>query len=252
MDKKFIFICGCPRSGTSALCNLANGHPAVCVGMERYYYRILRAGTLVPEMFEPSAFINYSASDSFWPDLPQRGPIEAKIHSATHIGEKLPYLYERFDLIESNFPAAQTRVLMIFRDPMEVAESYTRRARNANDSQWGRQKDWRVAVSDWNNALRSYLQYRHRLNILPVRYSDLFYAPTSEAVAATSAITEFLGLAPFDAATLKSFEKRFFNRSPSPAGAGALSEQERLTVEQRCDAESWREVCKDLGPESRL
>jgi hypothetical protein len=33
-----LFLCGCPRSGTTELCRILNKHPHLSIGMERYKF----------------------------------------------------------------------------------------------------------------------------------------------------------------------------------------------------------------------
>lgn len=47
MQKKFLFVCGCPRSGTSYLHALLAQHPAIALGLERFNLRLF-ARTLMP------------------------------------------------------------------------------------------------------------------------------------------------------------------------------------------------------------
>ena len=40
MQKKFLFVCGCPRSGTSYFHSLLAPHPAIALGLERFNLRM--------------------------------------------------------------------------------------------------------------------------------------------------------------------------------------------------------------------
>jgi len=125
MSKQYLFICGAPRSGTSALCNLMNLHPNICVGMERYYHKILRDDELDPELFTLPRLLDYQPTDSFWPEAIQSGFFINKYERAMYVGEKLPKLYEKFNLLRENFLKDSVKILFIFREVLGVAESYT-------------------------------------------------------------------------------------------------------------------------------
>ncbi|WP_405196631.1 sulfotransferase [Zarconia navalis] len=50
---KFLFVCGCPRSGTTAIAKLLNYHSKVILGMERYKYQIRKneSNAINPSLF---------------------------------------------------------------------------------------------------------------------------------------------------------------------------------------------------------
>jgi hypothetical protein len=51
MQKMFLFVCGCPRSGTSYFQGLLASHPAIALGLERFNLRLF-ARKLMPSDFD--------------------------------------------------------------------------------------------------------------------------------------------------------------------------------------------------------
>jgi glycosyltransferase involved in cell wall biosynthesis len=146
---RYLFIAGCPRSGTSALTFLLNEHPQLAIGFERY--KRLRA-QLDPFHFKPQQFfapvtvetdirgaLLYERLRARW-DSGSVGVIGDKVPLYTRV---LPQLLERFP---------QARVLVLVRDPLDVARSFDRRARDPEDW-WPAANDHTLAVRMWNEAL---------------------------------------------------------------------------------------------------
>lgn len=244
MEKKYVFVCGCPRSGTSALCGLLNIHPDVCIGMERYFKRILEDGELTPEMFTLPRFIDYRSSDSFWPDLPERDFLIKRYESSLYVGEKLPRLYERFELLRDNFPVGATKVIFIFRGILGVAESYTRRAKNTQDKNWGRQQDWRVAIQDWNRAIAAYMSFKGDLDILPVSYEQLFCSQQGEGEEVVKKIEDFLGIPPYPELEMGEVRTRFFGRVEVHGKDGLHTPEEVKEIVEKADITTFQLLFK--------
>ncbi|MEO0752369.1 MAG: hypothetical protein AAFY25_11255, partial [Pseudomonadota bacterium] len=62
-DFKYLFVGGCARSGTSGLAHLANTHPDVAIGVERFNSAWGNA-RLVPELFEEKRFFDVRETDT--------------------------------------------------------------------------------------------------------------------------------------------------------------------------------------------
>jgi glycosyltransferase involved in cell wall biosynthesis len=146
---RHLFIAGCPRSGTSALTFLLNEHPQLAIGFERY--KRLRA-QLDPFHFKPQQFFSpvTAETDIRGQLLYERLRARWEGGSVRLIGDKVP-LYTRVlpQLIE-RFPGAC--VLVLVRDPLDVARSFRRRAADPADW-WPAENDHTLAVAMWNEAL---------------------------------------------------------------------------------------------------
>ena len=65
-SRRFLFVCGVARSGTTVLARLLNNHPQVAVGVERYKYRFMRRALPADpaSLFTRERFFSYDPEDS--------------------------------------------------------------------------------------------------------------------------------------------------------------------------------------------
>jgi hypothetical protein len=219
MHKKFLFVCGCPRSGTSYFQAILAWHPAIALGTERFNLRLF-ARTLMPADFERERFFRMETGDTWYDDLShfpwRQRRAEAHYESAAYVGDKVPRGYECFDHLITHFP--NVHFICLVRNLFDVATSYESRQRDV--SHWN--PDWgpRVAVEHWNASLKAILAYADIAPILPVLYEDLV---ASEAT--VDGVAAFLDIDPEPLRTGWKNKVRPENQ-PEP-GAGA----ERLTAE---------------------
>ncbi len=154
-SKRYLFICGCPRSGTTALWQLITSHPQIALGLERYYHTVLVNNHISPRLFDKDRFFASPANDTFYDDLyafsPYYSDLRPRYDQCIYFGDKIPTLYLKYHLLADNLPNAT--ILFIIRDIYSVASSYNRRAANPSDKHWSRQQDYKVAVDDWNESL---------------------------------------------------------------------------------------------------
>jgi hypothetical protein len=146
---RHLFIAGCPRSGTSALTFLLNEHPQLAIGFERY--KRLRA-QLDPFHFTAAQFFSPVTAET---DI--RGELlYERLHARWErgtvrvMGDKVPLYTRVLPALLERFPEA--RVLVLVRDPLEVARSFRRRAGDPEDW-WPAENDHELAVRMWNDAL---------------------------------------------------------------------------------------------------
>jgi hypothetical protein len=160
-----LFICGCPRSGTTFLATLLNAHPAVAVGIERYGNRFFTE-PLLPALFEEERFFDLQPGDTFYDDLSFSRVYADKrdgFARARLVGDKIPLLFRYLDRLHASFPEA--KVVFCLRNLLDVAASYQARADNDADLTWHRDKGALAALEDWNEALMAYHRHRRRMNI---------------------------------------------------------------------------------------
>lgn len=234
--KKFLFVCGCPRSGTSFLHGLLADHPAVALGLERFNLRLF-ARSLVPADFERERFLRVEPGDTWYDDLSQfpwqRGQLEAHYDAATYVGDKVPRAYECFDHLVTQFP--DVRFINLVRNVYDVAASYE--ARRRETTHW--HPDWgaRQAVAHWNDSLRATLACAEVAPLLPVVYEDLV---SSEA--ALDAVAEFLDI---DPQPLRAGWRNMSRRDQQPAagaGAGRLAAEDKAYVDANAGRETFDRV----------
>ncbi len=147
------FVCGCPRSGTTALAAILNEHPQLCIGVERYKHIAMgpRGAQFLPDLFTPERFVDIRPEDTNIVGHNRR--LKKKFESKYEIkviGEKTPRLYTRLPFLKANFPDA--KLIFIFRDPYEVALSWERRAENTADN-WPAANGRNQAVVEWVKSI---------------------------------------------------------------------------------------------------
>ena len=174
-----LFLCGCPRSGTTALLDFVNSDMRVALGKERYYKRCVDRFNLMPAHFEEERFFSLEKDDTFWSDLESVRSLKERFRRAVYRGDKVPRLYERLPDVFAAFP--KSKVIFIIRNIVDVAASYNVRARNSKDSQWDSTQDYIAAVRDWNLSLKKYVEAREAgKKILLIEYERFF--ATSDAL----------------------------------------------------------------------
>ena len=159
--RRQLFVCGTPRSGTTAVARLLNTHEDVVLGIERYKTRLLLAedNDVVEGLFSRERFFRYEPSDTnidfnriYVNDMARA---RRKFDDAAYIGDKVPRLYRRLDFLDARFP--DCRIVYVLRDPLHVAMSWQARA-TAHDDSWPPDNDYRQAVAEWNESATMALQ----------------------------------------------------------------------------------------------
>ena len=176
--KKFLFVVGVPRSGTTAAARILNYHSKILLGIERYK-EICGKKTIGPEfqprLFERGRFLDVRPGDT---NIPQNwGPNpDARFERALWIGDKVPNLYRRLDVVADRFPGSITFCLL--RDPHQVAASWQSRAMSAKGD-WPASNDYLRAIATWNDANRKLLEFKRLLpdQLHFLRYEGLFSSP---------------------------------------------------------------------------
>ncbi|MHC0054331.1 sulfotransferase family protein [Actibacterium sp. D379-3] len=150
-SRRYAFVTGCARSGTTALTRLLNKHPDICIGFERFS-KLHRRRELTPAHFEPGRFLDVDAGDTHYPELTGFRAFHArKIGQARVVGDKYPQLPNRYRSLFRAFPEA--RVVYILRDPFSIADSFERRAGNPDDG-WADDRGYMAAIEEWNDSLK--------------------------------------------------------------------------------------------------
>jgi hypothetical protein len=178
MDNRFsyLFVCGCARSGTSALAQLLGNHERIIMGMERFGHLVTPGSfKLRPKHFKKDRFTKVKRGDTFYDNFEQyhkwEPTIKEKFHKFNYIGDKRPELYKVYNEIDQFFPGAY--VIFIYRDVYDVAASWNARAKEGLN--WPSKQDYRVAVYEWNQSLISTLDgIENGINITCICYEDVF------------------------------------------------------------------------------
>lgn len=177
MSQRNLFVVGCPRSGTTALAQLLNTHPRICIGIERYGLLGFRQHFRIrPELFEYERFFSQEPKDTFYEDmysfLPAYEQMKRKYQQSQWVGDKIPMMFRSIDLLIGHFPDA--KVLFITRNIFHVAASYLRRARDPSDLTWKRDQGLDAAIKDWTDALFILDEMKSLRNIIPICYEKFF------------------------------------------------------------------------------
>ena len=226
-------MCGVPRSGTTALTQLLNGHPLVGLGIERFRLQWL-AGKMSPELFERQRFFSYQpedgAPDVFAKYAKDYDELDRKWDDLTVFGDKVPRYYASPPW--SAFPSAQ--LVFIARGPGAVAASWARRARDKSDVSWAETNDFNPAIQEWNTGMRTArrLAYSHPGRFIVVSYDDIF----SNDMTAFSGLLRQIGLLPskamiaFHSELIK--DRPAFNAAHTPEELNMLKQADMSTYEE--------------------
>lgn len=173
--KKHLFVCGCARSGTSALVRALNEHPEIAIGMERYINRFSSDGVLRQELFEVHRFFSVKKGDTHYQRYSEmRVNVSRKKYvGATYVGDKIPRLYRNFAGLFKNFPSA--KVLFLLRTPLSVAASFENRAQDITDHLWSRERGACASVTEYNESLKCVAPYIRSGQVMLVPYERVFF-----------------------------------------------------------------------------
>lgn len=186
MSKKFLFVCGCPRSGTTVLTQLLNWHPRVSIGMERFGMLLYRNSDLFnPTIFAHNRFFDIRKGDCFYDSFEFKAYSDwycseftrEKYQKSVYVGDKNPKLYEYLNAVNKNFVQTNFKIIFILRDIYSVAESYNVRANNPDDK-WNADNNFKQAIIDWNKAVSEVCnqlqQQDSEDSLITLNYDDFF------------------------------------------------------------------------------
>lgn len=177
-SKKYLFICGCPRSGTTALWTTLVSNKKIVLGVERYGSYFSHNKTLHQDLFSFERFFDLQPGDTFYSNLNEFSNYyeDAKVNypDAIWVGDKIPRLYENFDNLIRDTPSAI--FIMPLRNIEEVAMSYKIRQLNNEGDTWPADFGVKKAIDDWNLSLDVVNARRNNKNYILLDYDDLFYS----------------------------------------------------------------------------
>jgi len=207
----YLFVCGVPRSGTTALARCLNRHPRVVLGIERYRHALLNSSSEADYqqelaavgvnyycgLFDKGRFFDFRPSDrSAYAKLLLRSPrstclsrsgsrryrkwpiqlyddARGKYDSVFYVGDKVPDLYRHARFLRETFPGC--KVVFLLRNPVAVALSWQARADNPRDK-WSHRNGFVEAIVKWNGALRVAMLAKAVLggDLTVVLFEDMF------------------------------------------------------------------------------
>jgi hypothetical protein len=171
----FLFVCGVPRSGTTAMAALVNRHPDIFIGVERY--KNLPRREFGPDLFEPERFFDHREGDTnnlFSTDEHARN----KFTQALWVGDKVPRYYACYNVLLKKFTSS--KIIYVLRNIHDVAESWNKRAQNPADK-WPEHNDYTRAVIEWNSSLNTTIQFqkKYESRLIIVNYDEIFSGNTT-------------------------------------------------------------------------
>jgi hypothetical protein len=247
--RRFLFICGCARSGTSVLARILNAHGAISIGMERYLGRSQKGNGMTPDLFEEERFFTVMKGDTWYENLERFNNLYPRLRKkwarSIVVGDKQPKLYTSLDQVFERFPDA--RVIFIARNVIDIASSYKRRATNNDDDTWPSERDADMAIDDWNAAIAKTLAAarRHPRQVHVLRYENLFV----DEKASVDDLFDFIGLKV--SPEVRKFY-RMHQQKSSKIRSGRvdnLSPAEKLEICLRADFDSFKKLLQRTAPE---
>ena len=171
---RWLFLGGCPRSGTTALAFLLDRDERFAIGIERFKFVRRRRD---PFLYRPeilTAPISLETNLLFYGDLYGRMRERFECGTVAYVGDKYPYYFREMEELAEVFDGA--RFVMTHRDVVPIAASYRVRAEDPTD-RWAADMGGRQAAEDWNDAMRCIRRFDeagHRDRLFVVRYEQLF------------------------------------------------------------------------------
>ncbi len=128
-NKTFFFICGCPRSGTTALWRLFAAHNEISIGCERYIKDVVPHFTLKKNQFASSEFFKHHEErlvDKKYYEL-----LAPTYTSRKVFGDKIPHFFLDYENLFAEIPRA--KVLFVMKNIIDFAESFMNRLKDPKD-----------------------------------------------------------------------------------------------------------------------
>ena len=174
--RRYLFIGGPPRSGTTAFVRLMNKHPGIFLGSERYKFVYGKKQEDVgPHLFEAERFLQPTPDETNISQRQFKDPERAKarLDRAIYLGDKVPRIMRYQRILNERFPSS--RFIIMYRDVHRVCSSWNRRAEDVNDN-WPATNNFKVAVEAINSELRAAVAFckDEPARCLIVRYENLF------------------------------------------------------------------------------
>lgn len=179
-SKRYLFVGGVGRSGTSSLTEIIGSHPKIVLGMERYNKLFRKQDfAITPTHFQKERFLDMREGDTFYTDFERFRPhlnAAEKWDQAVYVGVKYPRIATVYDLTKDAL--GNFKLIYIYRDIFDVVESWNRKL--VDSAVWPKNRDYKNAVRFWNRSLRATRKLiRENKDIACIKYEDLFFSQKS-------------------------------------------------------------------------
>ncbi len=206
MKPKYLFVSGCPRSGTTVLAHILNWSHEAFVGLERFASLLNRDPSMfIPELFEKPRLIHFAAGDCGYNSYEAKADYNAwyvnpfnadRLERLEQVGDKITNLYSHLGLFNClPWNSCEITILHIVRNVTDVAASYQTRMLEPSD---GWNMDYLQAIDDWSesvdrvHAFISLPTTNVRLSI--VNYDSIFGGDFDQLIRSVMRIYNFVGL----------------------------------------------------------
>lgn len=186
MKRRFIFISGCARSGTTVLATILNWSDQILVCQERYAPYLRRfPENFTPALYERDRLLRFQKCECGYSSFDEKkeyfrdhcNPKDFQ-RSDTYefIGDKITHLYRRFDIFQTQgWQWEEIILLHLIRNPVEVALSYQKRFLSPTDGWvWSFEhaaEDWILSVE---NAHQLHADLPENMRFVLVDYDAMF------------------------------------------------------------------------------
>ncbi|BBL77126.1 hypothetical protein MishRS11D_42240 (plasmid) [Methylomagnum ishizawai] len=247
---QYLFILGCPRSGTTVTARILGSHPAIVLGIERYAKLFFKHG-LEPALFDKDRFFDIRPGDAIYQDFSFKAytadaaTLRQRYDHARYIGDKIPGLYRKPEAL-AGFPKAETLVIATLRNIWDVCLSYQARFYSTGKNKWD--KTALQGVRDWNLSLRGIAAIQQAGYPLIIADYDRLYTPLQseeEYRGNLGALLQKLGLAWHgQAENQAATERRKVSDLEAARQQASLPLEVRLAICRDADFEAYRRLLK--------
>ena len=151
--KQYIFVCGAPRSGTTALASLISTLENTHIGQEVFPDAVkIPDPTRLTYSFFDRPILSKRLSRKHPPKEVEK--LLKKYATSKVVGDKHPHYHRHLNNLAEEFPGCH--FVFIYRDINEVARSFQRRFENPDDK-WGLRSYH--AAHYWCDAAENFLNY---------------------------------------------------------------------------------------------
>jgi hypothetical protein len=206
MKPKFLFVSGCPRSGTTVLAHILNWSHEAFVGLERFASLLKRNPSMFsPQLFEKSRLLHFEPGDCGYSSYEAKADYSAwfvnpfnadRLDRLELVGDKITNLYSHFDQFSSlPWNSSEITILHIVRNVADVAASYQTRMLEPSD---GWNMDYIQAIDDWSesvNRVHAFVsQPATNVRLCVVNYDSIFIGDFDRLINSAMQIYSFVGL----------------------------------------------------------